>query len=156
MAEVKAYVRANNTATIICPSCHCCRHLQAEKYRHRKHTLKARCRCGAVFLLRLDFRRFYRKTTSLPGTYASLSAEKPGGGVIHIRNISRGGIGFTVSGIHNLEPGLPLTLDFTLNDKKMTRLRKQALVRTVNGNYIGCQFPENDPVEKALGFYLQN
>ena len=76
--------------------------------------------------------------------------------MIHIRNISRGGIGFTVSGIHSLEPGLPLILDFTLNDKKMTRLRKQALVRTVNGNYIGCQFPENDPVEKALGFYLQN
>jgi len=155
MAEVKAYVRCNNTATVTCPSCSASRILAAEPYRHRKHALKVRCRCGCVFILRLDFRRHYRKTTSLPGTYAITTPGRPGGGVIHIRNISRGGIGFTVSGVHNMEEGLTVDLDFTLNDKKRTRLRKTAVIRSVNGNYIGCQFPENDSFEKALGFYLR-
>jgi len=155
MADVKTFVRSNNTATIICPACNTARHINAEPYRYKKHRIKVRCRCGAQFTLRLDYRRHYRKLISLPGTYAITTPGKIGGGVIHIRNISRGGLGFTVCGLHHMEKDLDLTLEFQLNDKNQTKLRKEAHIRSVKGNYIGCQFPENDVVEKALGFYLQ-
>jgi len=155
MPDIKIFVRKNNTATIICPACHTAKHINAAPYRYKKHAIKVRCRCGERFTLRLDFRHHYRKLISLPGTYAITTPGKVGGGVIHIRNISRGGIGFTVSGLHHMEKDLNLILEFHLSDKNQTKLRKGARIRSVKGNYIGCQFPENDVVEKALGFYLQ-
>jgi hypothetical protein len=155
MAEVKTFVRGNNTATIICPTCNTVKHISAEPYRHKKHAIKVRCRCGKIFTVLLDFRRHYRKLTNLPGTYSITTAEKAGGGVAYIRNISRSGIGFTVSGRHHMEKGLRVMLEFHLNDRNQTKLRKEAVIRSINENYIGCQFPQHDPFEKALGFYLQ-
>ena len=155
MAEVKAFVRSNNTATIICPACNAAKKISAEPYRSKNKGIKVRCRCGEVFTLRLDFRSHYRKLTDLPGTYAITTQGKTGGGVIHIRNISREGIGFTVTGMHHLEPGLELTLKFRLDDKQKTKLEKKAIVRLVEKNYIGCQFVKTAVEEKALGFYLQ-
>ena len=155
MADVKTFVRNNNTATVICPACNRAKNISAEPYRNKKHDIRVRCVCGEFFTLRLDFRRHYRKLTSLAGTYSIITPNKPGGGVMHIRNISRGGIGFTVSGRHNMGEGLRVRLAFQLNDRNQTKLRKEAIIRSVKGNYIGCQFPPNDPIEKALGFYLQ-
>ncbi len=155
MADVKTFVRTNNTATVICPACNTAKHISAEPYRQKKHAIKVRCRCGEIFTLCLDFRRHYRKLTSLPGTYSIITPGKAGGGVAHIRNISRGGIGFTISGRHHMEQGLWVVLEFQLNDKNQTTLRKDGIIRSIKGNYIGCQFPDNDPMERALGFYLQ-
>jgi len=155
MKEVKTYVRNDSTATVICPGCKRVKHISAEPYRNKKHAIRARCPCGEIFTVRLDFRRHYRKLTSLHGTYSIITPDRPGGGLMHVRNISRSGIGFTVSGRHNFEKNLRVKLDFQLNDRHQTRLHKEAIVRSVKGNYIGCQFPPNDPVEKALGFYLQ-
>lgn len=154
MASVKSFVR-NNTATVICPACNTAKSISAEPYRFKKHSMRAHCRCGETFTLQLDYRAHYRKITSLPGTYSITTPGKAGGGVIHIRNISRGGIGFTVSGIHHLENNLNLILEFQLNDRNRTKLRKEVLVRSVKINDIGCQFVDNAMEEKALGFYLQ-
>lgn len=103
--------------------------------------------------MELDFRRHYRKQDNLTGYYAVTNGI--GGGVIHIHNISRGGMGFTVSGIHAIHLGHLIELTFELNDKKRTRLKKNAIVRSVNANRIGCEFLDETPLEKALGFYLQ-
>lgn len=155
MDEARAFVCGNNRATVICPSCKASRTISAEPYRDKKNAIKVRCGCGAIFLLHLDFRSHYRKETDLPGTYSILTPEKAGGGVIHIRNISREGIGFSVTGVHHLEKGLKLMLDFRLDDKKQTHLRKEAIVCLVEKNYIGCKFVETAAEEKALGFYLR-
>lgn len=154
MNNVRAFVCGDNTATIVCPACNKAKTVSAEPYRN-KSVLKVRCSCGEHFSLRLDFREHYRKETSLPGTYTITTPGKVGGGVIHIHNISREGIGFTVTGLHHLEKGLELILDFQLDDKKKTQLRKEAIVRLVEKDYIGCQFVENAAEEKALGFYLR-
>jgi hypothetical protein len=155
METVKIFVRPDNTATIICPACNAATQTSVAHYRHKKHVLKIRCKCNAVFKAQLDFRRHYRKQTSLPGTYRVIKPPGGGGGVIHIRNISQNGIGFTVSGVHHLQPGMVIRLEFTLNDKHLTKLVKEATVRLVEDNYIGCQFTDQDVVEKALGFYLR-
>ncbi len=155
MTEVRAFVCGDNTATIVCPACNKARTVSAEPYRNTKKLIKVRCTCGETFSLRLDFRDHYRKETSLPGTYSITTPGKVGGGVIHIRNISREGIGFTVTGLHHLEKGLELTLKFSLDDKKKTKLEKKAIVRLVEKNYIGCKFVATAAEEKALGFYLR-
>ena len=125
MADVKVYVRENNTATIVCPSCQTVKHFNADRYRQQRHSFSVRCRCQNVFSVLLDFRRSYRKQTSLHGTYEVLSEGGIGGGIIHISNISRGGLGFTVSGLHRIEKGQLLNIEFQLNDKNKTVLKNR-------------------------------
>lgn len=156
MTNVKVYVRDNNTATLICPACGAIKHTNTDAFRHSRHTITVRCRCREMFNILLDFRRHYRKQISLPGTYEITSQGGIGGGIIHIRNISKGGLGFTVSGLHRIDKGQELLLEFQLNDKMKTVLKKMALVKSVQQNNIGCQFMENVEIDKALGFYLQS
>lgn len=156
MTDLKIHVRDNNTATFICPSCGAVKHLAVDRFRHSRHTLSVRCRCQQVFSLLLDFRRHYRKQTSLPGTYEILTEGGVGGGIIHINNISRSGIGFTVSGLHRIEQNQLLQVEFQLNDKNRTVLKKQAVVKSVQQNSVGCEFQCNVAMDKALGFFLQS
>ena len=156
MNDVKTHV-CNNMATVICPACNKAKRINAKPYLDKKHTIKVRCGCGEMFNLRLDFRRHYRKDTKLPGTYSITTPGKSGGGVILIRNISRSGIGFTVTGVHHLEKDMTITLNFHLDDKNQTKLQIKAIVCTVNNNSIGCKFSADSTIvgERALGFYLQ-
>lgn len=156
MSNIKAHVRENNTATLICPACGAIKHIAAEKFRFGRHTINVRCRCQQLFTVLLDFRRHYRKQTSLPGTYEIISEGGIGDGIIHINNISRSGVGFTVSGLHHIEKDQELLVEFQLNDKRKTTLKKRVQVKSVRQNVIGCQFKDNAEMERALGFFLQN
>ena len=155
MPHTTAHVRDNNTATLVCPSCGVSKLVDTGSFRHGRHTINVRCICQHEFTVLLDFRRNYRKPTSLPGTYVIISEGGVGGGIIHVNNISRGGVGFTVSGIHRIEPGQELRIEFQLNDKNKTVLKKHAVVVSVRENMIGCAFIFNAEMDKALGFYLQ-
>jgi hypothetical protein len=155
ISGLKVHVRVNGAATLICPVCGAVSNVAAERYRHGRHSITVRCRCRHVYSILLDFRRHYRKKTNLPGTYEILSEGGVGGGIIHIINISRSGLGFTVSGLHRIEKDQLLLIEFQLNDKKQTVLKKRATVRSVQENSIGCEFKDDAAMEKALGFFLQ-
>ena len=153
METVKAFVRANDTVTIVCPVCKSPKNAAVGAFRDKSHYLKVRCSCDTVFTVHLDFRQHYRKQTDLPGTFRSINP--PGmGGEIHIKDISVSGIGFTINGVQVLERGNTLALTFTLDDKRKTKLTKEVVVRTVQGDFVGCRFVETKAYEKELGFYL--
>lgn len=69
-------------------------------------------------------------------------------------NLSRNGIGFTVSGIHAIEAGQKAQIKFTLDNPKKTVLEKEVKIIAVNNNLIGCAFLDDLQFEKDLGFYL--
>lgn len=155
METVKAFVRANDTVTIVCPVCKTPKNAAVGAFRDKSHYLKVRCSCDTVFTVHLDFRQHYRKETDLSGTFSSINP--PGmGGDIHIKDISVSGVGFTVNGMQFLERGQTLLLTFTLDDKKKTTLTKEVVVRTVQGDFVGCRFVETKAYEKELGFYLKS
>jgi hypothetical protein len=156
MKSITVHVRNNNTATLACPACGVIKHFSAAPYRLGRHTMVVRCRCQESFSVLLDFRRHYRKQTNLPGTYEITSEGGVGGGIIQINNISRGGVGFTVSGLHRIEKDQEMRIEFQLNDKNKTVLNRQAVVRSVRQNAVGCEFKSNAEMDKALGFFLQN
>ena len=136
MTTVTTYVRNDDTATLICPACKTVKHIAVGKFRQGKHTITVRCICKHTFSVLFDFRQYYRKQVNLPGTYEI---------------ISEGGI---VSGLHRIEEGQKLQVEFQLNDKKKTLLKRELLVRTVRQNTIGCRLT-NHLEEKELGFFLQ-
>ena len=149
------HIRDNNAATLVCPACGLVRQIAVAKFRNDRHTLAIRCRCGHVYSVLLDFRRHFRKPTSLAGTYVSRDPAGPGGGVIRILNISRSGVGFTVSGRHRILPGQELQIEFQLTDRNKSVLKRPAVVRTVQDNTVGCEFLCTGELDKALGFFLQ-
>ena len=149
------HIRDNNAATLVCPACGLVRQIAVAKFRNDRHTLAIRCRCGHVYSVLLDFRRHFRKPTSLAGTYVSRDPAGPGGGVIRILNISRSGVGFTVSGRHRILPGQELQIEFQLTDRNKSVLKRPAVVRTVQDNTVGCEFLCAGELDKALGFFLQ-
>ena len=155
METVKAFVRADDTVTIVCPVCKLPKNAAVGAFRNKSHDLKVRCPCGEVFTVHLDFRQHYRKQTDLPGSFKSITP--PGmGGEIQIKDISVSGIGFSLSNLQSVERGYTLALSFTLDDKKKTQLVKEVVVQTVQGNFVGCRFVERQAYQKELGFYLQS
>ena len=156
--SIKAYVRSNNTATIICPSCGVPKIINTTQLKQMRPKVKMKCRCNNIFNVEFDYRRHYRKITSLPGTYVILKNGQ-GGGIMNIQDISKSGVGFSVSGLHNLHKDQLIEIEFILNDRNKNKIKKQAIVKSVNKNKIGCQFDDVDEtgtsLGKALGFYLQ-
>lgn len=152
METIKAFVRPDNTATIVCPVCATVKQISAKPYRHKKQTLNIRCSCDTTFTVQLEFRQQYRKQTYLPGTYRMVDSPGINEEDIEILNISRIGIGFTVSGPHKLKENQTVQLEFSLNNKKLT---KRAVIQAVNNNYIGCHFVDQELYEKTLGFFLR-
>ena len=152
----KAYVRENNTTTLTCPACGFIKHIDAEKLRLCKHMMTVRCRCQHVFKVSLEFRRHYRKQVCLTGSFEATSKNGIERGPITIHNISRGGLGFTVSDLHRIQKDQEVLLEFQLDDKKKTILKKRVTIKAVQQNgLIGCQFIDQADLDRDLGFFLR-
>lgn len=151
---VKSFVKDDGYTSIACPSCSTVHTVFVNNFRHKNHVINVRCKCLESFKVQLEFRKHFRKPADLNGVYSILPPEGGGGRMI-IKNISRSGVGFAVSGKHSIKQKQTATLTFTLDNRKRTKLVKEVVIRAVNGNFIGCQFVENQAFEKELGFYLR-
>ena len=155
MKVQKSFVKTNDTASIRCPECALVKNIAVGKFRNTRHTLKTRCSCGSTFLVALDFRRHYRKPTKIVGVYSLIGEPYSGGGQMQVNNISRSGVGFSVSGKHNISTGQKALLNFRIDDKKQTELTKKVLIKNIRQNTVGCEFINQNQIGKDLGFYLQ-
>ena len=149
----KVYVSKDNHAVITCPECDRVKTTQVERFRGARHVIRARCGCGHVFNVSLEFRKAYRKEIKLAGDFLYLPQARSGGKMM-VTNISMSGLGARVTGNHNLKPGVEIEVRFNLDDANSSEIRKRAVVRLVNGSYSGCEFLDKDNCDKALGFYL--
>jgi hypothetical protein len=154
----KAFVTQDNKATLCCPKCSTTRIIDAEKYRDQKHTIKVRCQCSYSFTTLLDFRKHYRKEVDFDGKYIMLAPAR-GGGSLSVLNISRSGIGFSIafaiSGSSAFAEGQKAKIEFQLDDRNCTPINKVVIIRVVREGFIGCEFADQQELDKSLGFYLR-
>ncbi|MEJ2057847.1 MAG: PilZ domain-containing protein [Desulfofustis sp.] len=150
----KIFVSEDGLAAITCPNCGITKQVSVADYCGNKNVIKVRCRCSKIFTTKLEFRQYHRKSTELPGTYNIITDR--GGGRAIIKDLSKNGIGFMVSGINHVRVGHKILIDFSLDDHKQTPLSKTAVVRSVQKNRIGCEFNKDQAFEKDLGFYLRS
>ena len=150
----KVFVSEDDMATITCPACGLTRQVSVASYCGKKSRIKVRCKCERKFTVDLEFRQHHRKETDLDGFY-DIEADT-GGGNAKVKDISLSGIGFTVTGVHNVKIGQKIQIEFVLDDTKQTTLKKTAVVKSVNDNRIGCEFHKEQAFEKDLGFYLSD
>lgn len=151
----KSYVDNEGQAVIICPECFQKRTVPVDKFRGKQSTVKVRCSCSHLFQVNLEFRRHYRKDTTLDSRFQIRPPAKSGG-ISEITNLSLSGLCFTVRGVHDIQAGQLGTIEFTLDNRKQTELFKHVIVRNVTGNKIGCEFLDQQAFERELGFYLRS
>ena len=66
-----------------------------------------------------------------------------------------GGLGFTALNRVRVQVGDMLKVKFTLDKKPQEIVEKDVIVRTIQDNYIGCEFTQESAFrDRTLGFYL--
>ncbi len=152
----KVYVNSENKAIFTCPSCAKARTVEVSKFLGAKANakLKAKCPCGHSYPVLLERRKYYRKETKLPGVFRldKNGKESP----MTVTNVSRSGLQFRTSESKNLEMEDLVALEFRLDDKNKSMVKKKAIVKKIEGNMIGAEFCFLDDYDKVLGFYLFN
>jgi glyoxylase-like metal-dependent hydrolase (beta-lactamase superfamily II) len=156
-------VRKDYKVAVSCPKCAKVRDISVEKYLDHKHLLTFNCSCGNTFGVNLNFRQNYRKQVSIGGYYRTeeeIGSDESGAMPTvpvncRIKNISMGGIGFTALGQIRAQVGDKLMVKFTLDREPPEIIEKEVLVKTIQDNYIGCEFIEESGfTDRTLGFYL--
>ncbi len=160
---VKAYISADQTATFICPQCQKPKILNVSKYlsRNTQIKLKVTCGCGHQYVALLEKRKKFRKQTNLNGIY-KYTYQSPDGrhiediGKMTLTNLSFSGLRVKVFFPPRFSVGDKLTVEFKLDDVKKSFVRKEVIVKNIDGLTAGLEFIFNDPYDAILGFYLFN
>jgi len=155
MVVKKIYADADGMVTFTCQQCDASLREPVEKFKGVRGPINVKCVCGNSYDVQVEFRKFYRKSTDLEGLY--FKASQPGGwGKMIVKNLSAEGCGFETISENLLQPGEEIKIEFQLNNRRRSWIRKKAIVLTLEHRYVGCRFeapPESyDP---DIGFYLR-
>lgn len=156
----KAYITRDNRVTFSCPQCKGTRTVDVTKYKtlEKAVKIKVHCPCGHDYPVMLERRRQFRKSVSLPGTYTRIyNHRRAGSGSMVVKDVSRNGLQIRVNDASYMNVGDILEVDFKLDDKKRSPIRKEVVVRKIVGYDLGTEFISIDAgnaSDKAIGFYL--
>ena len=129
----KVYVDENSRATIICPKCKIEKKLDVTDFKDTHKRLKAKCKCGEVFRITLEFRKHRRKNVLFAGEYFVQDNDEKRD--ILIKDISMTGINFTTIRPHNFSIDDIVELKFTLDNSMRTRVQEPVkIIRTTDRN----------------------
>ena len=148
----KVYVDENSRATIICPKCKAEERLDVTDFKDTHKRVKAKCKCGEIFRITLEFRKHPRKNVLFAGEY--FVQEKDEKDYILIKDISMNGINFLTVRPNNFSMGDTVELKFTLENPMRTEIQTPIEVKWIIDNNVGGQFFNPRSLEKDLMPYL--
>lgn len=155
----KVFITSKNTATFVCPECGNSTVVDVSKYASidKKVTVNCRCICSHNFKVSLEKRRQYRKATNLPGVYyhdrGHGDVDK---GNMRVVDISSNGLKLKLNVERPFDGGDKLRVEFHLDDKRHTFIKKEVIVRNTHKNLVGTSFAPAQGDDPALGFYLMS
>ena len=149
----KVFVDDTNQATIICPKCGLKKDVDVTNFKNTQKKLKAKCRCGEVFRLTLEFRRHPRKKVRLNGEY-SIPGRNERGEII-IEDISAGGVRFASLKPHYISRNDTVELKFSLDNPMKTEIHKHVKIIWIIDQTVGAQYINQNSLETELKFYVQ-
>ncbi len=156
----RVFVTDDKMATFVCPECGNTRTADVSDYKQLDKAIRLRiqCSCGNSYSAILERRDKYRKEAKLPGKYTlNLSAKEVDEGTMTVVNISRAGLRIKFKEMPNLEVGTKFLVEFRLDDKQETLIKKDVVVKYISAHSVGtefCSISSSDPKDKAIGFYL--
>jgi uncharacterized Zn finger protein len=146
------YAGASNHVTVICPKCGLKKNINVFKYKETHKRLKAKCKCGEVFRLSLEFRRFHRRIVRLTGEY--FVQEKDEKGEVLIKDISMTGINFEAIKPHNIAKHDTVEVKFTLDNSDKTELYTLVKIMWAKDLNVGGRFIDQGLYKQDLVLYL--
>jgi len=149
----KVYADDTNHATIICPKCGLKKDVDVTNFKNTLKKLKAKCRCGEVFRLTLEFRKHFRKKVWLNGGYDVQKRNEKG--EIIIEDISAGGVRSASLKPHYISRNDTVELIFTLDNTMRTEIHKLVKIKWIIDRTVGAQYINPKSLETDLIFYLQ-
>ena len=154
------YANDQKQVTLVCEQCGKTKVMHVSDCPHIGKPLKARCDCGHVFSIRIEGRKFYRKPTTLPGTYVKIGEHISQGleiGTTMVADLSRGGLRLRTRSMHTCQVEDIIRVSFHLDDRRHTAVNKMAVVKWVDAYGVGVAFLDfeayND-TNRALTLYL--
>ncbi len=148
----RVYINENFTATIICPECDQTRNANVSKYIGLKSavTVKCKCKCGHLFKVELERRKFCRTNISLPGMCTDNEKNST---KVKVVDISRAGVKIEMKSDCIYTIGQNLKLRFILDDESRSEIIRDVSVRSIHGKFMGVEFLSNEHSDN-LGLYL--
>lgn len=155
--DTTVYITDKNLATFRCPECGKAKTANVSQYAggDKRITVTCTCACGHRFRCRLEKRKQYRKGADLPGRFTLVGETGPeDSGLVKVVDISTTGLKLKMSVPRTFPIGATLVVEFRLDDRKRTPIKKRVIVRNVSGLFVGASFHPSELEDPALGFYL--
>lgn len=146
------YAGHANQVTIICPKCGLEKNTNVFKFKDTHKRLKAKCKCGEVFRVDLEFRKYYRKKVRLNGEY--FFQDKGEKGEILVENISMSGIRFSTLKPNHMSKDDTVELKFSLDNPMRTEIQTFVIIKWIADRNVGAEYIDLNRFKKDLGFYL--
>jgi len=159
MAE-KVFVADDNMAVFECPQCKKAKRVDVSRYNDIQQAVKIRvkCSCRHIYNVSLERRKSFRKNANFPGTYTHVLPDyREDKGGITVKDLSRSGLKIKLNVEKEFKPGDILFVEFQLDDKQRSLIKKDAVIKKISGSYLGLEFKSidsSDPSDKAIGFYM--
>jgi hypothetical protein len=154
------HLNTQGQGVLVCEQCGKTKVAQLAEVQHRGKLLKIKCSCGHSFVISIEARRFYRKQTHLPGTYAKTNSERGVGleqGPLTVEDMSRTGLRLRLTRSHTLRVYDSIEVRFTLNNAQHSAVCRQARVVWVDGSCVGAAWVDSDvfnETNRIIGTYL--
>jgi len=154
MAE-KVLVNVENIAVFECPKCGTTRTVDMLDKKHLGESIKTRCtckKCDHTFVVDviLERRKYYRKETNLAGEFSAPDDKSKG--LIKIHNVSLSGVRFKVNEPKAFQEGQKINIIFTLDDSHRSEIKKEIIIKNVDGLFINAEFVTVDQYDKLASY----
>ena len=147
-------VNDDNRAMIVCPECKRTIDHDVSQFMgiNMSIKLKARCRkCNHHFSFKLQRRKFFRKEVNLSGIciFGKGNSRIP----ITVVDMSQGGLKLKMNRYHDFKSGDMAILEFQLDDKNDSLIRRDICIRSIKDIFLSVQFNSSEHYDK-LGLYI--
>ena len=152
----RTFMTEKNKAAFTCPKCNKVKIMDVSQFKDvNKAVIKVKCKCpcGNRYSVLLERRKEIRKEVNLVGTYIAEERGLEVKGRITIRDLSRSGLRFKLDIPRQFEPGQTILLEFTLNDREQSVIKRRVIVRSQFDKFVGVSFQSKEHYDK-LGPYL--
>ena len=155
MQIIKIYVNNANEGEIVCPKCEKTKTIHLSNDRIPQKPIRVKCNCGYSFSIVLEYRKYYRKTVSIPGKLVHIQTGEDIAKIV-VTSLSVVGVGFEVKSTGSVTANGVYYIVFTLDDSLESAIREAIVVKRVSGSNIGAEFCDQEKYNYELDFYIMS
>jgi c-di-GMP-binding flagellar brake protein YcgR len=120
--------------------------------------VRVKCPCGHHYPVTLERRKYFRKSVNLNGSFFETVNGRPvDRGQMAVLDLSRTGMRIRLRERRPVQIGDTLLVEFQLDDRQQSLIRRESIVRRIDGADLGTEFAAAgvmDANARAIGFYL--